>query len=186
MRTKQALDMAIVVCEVTGIILVSVLMRDTYQKAAIIIVTAAVAVAFAVQTVKDSHRSHYSLSGQVQGSAVSQIVLLGEEGGETVCWDIYGKAAVVFGRDEQDHKGAAESRIDIDLRDTAFAGSVDREHAVMNYYNDHWYLEDLESSNGVRVQKAGETAKYKISHGTPCQVGKGDIIYLGLTRLKVR
>ena len=74
----------------------------------------------------------------------------------------------------------------MDLKNTDYAGTVDKEHAVMNFSGGSWYIEDLESENGTRIRRSGEDKAYKISFREPCRVGKGDVIYLGLAPLKIQ
>lgn len=42
----------------------------------------------------------------------------------------------------------------INLQNTEYGGMVDRQHAVLNYAAGQWYIEDLGSRNGVRIQDA--------------------------------
>ena len=56
----------------------------------------------------------------------------------------------------------------------------------MNYSNGSWYIEDLDSENGTRIQRNGEDKPYRVSSREPCKVEKGDIVYLGLAPLKIR
>ena len=43
--------------------------------------------------------------------------------------------------------------LDSRKKNTDYAGTVDSEHAVMNYSNGSWYIEDLDSENGTRAGK---------------------------------
>lgn len=186
MGSKRTLDISIVLCEIAGIIMVIFYMGNLGEKAGIVAVMGAVAVIFLIMYIRDGDQYRQEYTVWEKSRTISQIVLLSEENIELAGWDIYGKTSIVFGRDEREAGSPAIGNIDIDLRDTAFAGAVDREHAVMNYYNGEWYLEDLESENGVRVQKAGVKEKFKVAAGSPCRIDRGDIVYIGLTMLKVR
>ena len=55
----------------------------------------------------------------------------------------------------------------------------------MNYCNGCWYIEDLDSENGTRVQPMGEEQKYRVSSREPCRVERGDVIYIGLAPVKL-
>ncbi|MDR2889651.1 MAG: FHA domain-containing protein [Lachnospiraceae bacterium] len=184
MSDRRTLDISIVLCELFSIILVIFFLGELKGKAGIVAVMGAVAVIFIIVFIRDGDRYRQS-DPSVNSNSISQIVLLNEENIEIACWDIYGKVSIVFGRDEQEPGSAAIGNIDVDLRDTSFAGGVEREHAVMNYYNGEWFLEDLESENGVRVQKPGDNNKYKILPGSPCRIDREDYIYLGFTKLRV-
>ena len=101
-----------------------------------------------------------------------------DENNQTISeWNIAGKISVLIGRDT--HK----EDVDINLMNTAFAGMVDRQHAVMNYTAGQWYVEDLESVNGIRIQKKKDNKIYKVAKNQPCLIEKGDILFIGLTKL---
>ena len=114
------------------------------------------------------------------GAGISELLLLGEDNNVTDTWDIYGKTSIVFGRDE------GEFQVDVNLKNTDYAGTVDGEHAVMNYSGGGWYIEDLDSENGTRIQRGGEGKMYKVSSREPCRIEQGDVIYLGLAPVKVQ
>ena len=94
-------------------------------------------------------------------------------------WSLYGKTVMVIGRD------SGENQVNINLANSTYAGTVDVEHAVLNYSAGSWYVEDLNSKNGVSVQK-GDKRKYKLAPGHPCLLARGDILYIGLVRLMIR
>ena len=111
---------------------------------------------------------------------ITEIVLLSEEDTELMAWDLYGKIAMVVGRDVR------ENQVDIDLGSSSYASMVDIEHAVLNYSTGNWYVEDLGSANGISVKKAEDGRVYKLSADTPCRIEKGDHLYVGLNRLLLR
>lgn len=108
------------------------------------------------------------------------LVLLDENDEEISEWNIAGKISLVIGRDG--HK----ENVDINLMNTAFAGMVDRQHAVMNYTAGQWYIEDLDSANGIRIKKKKDNKIYEVSGTQPCLVEKGDIVFIGLTKLEAK
>lgn len=65
-------------------------------------------------------------------------------------------------------------------------GMVDRQHAVLNYAAGQWYIEDLGSRNGVRIQDAKDGKLYQVSKEHPCRINAGDIIFIGNTRLRAK
>lgn len=111
---------------------------------------------------------------------ITELALLSEEDKALITWDLYGKTSVVIGRD------CKENQVDIDLGQSAYASMVDIEHAVLNFSAGHWYVEDLGSANGISVKKAEDGRTYRLSADTPCQVGLGDCLYVGLNRLLFR
>ena len=110
---------------------------------------------------------------------ITQIDLINEEDTVAASWDIYEKTSAVIGRDYK------ENRVDIDLSRSEYASLVDIHHAVLNYAGGDWYVEDLGSKNGVLVQKAADGRKYRISPNQPCKLRPGDVIIIGLNRLRL-
>ncbi|MBD5393466.1 MAG: FHA domain-containing protein [Lachnospiraceae bacterium] len=180
MNRKTTLDIAILISSITGMILSYVYLENFIEKRISLLILGATGILFFVLAVMDSSRSDRIGKHGSGRKEISEILLLSEEGHITAVWDIYGKAAVVFGKDER------ENQVDVNLKNTDYSGTVDGEHAVMNYSNGSWYIEDLDSENGTRIQKGGEGQKYKVSSREPCQVEKNDIIYLGLAPVKIR
>jgi len=113
-------------------------------------------------------------------AGVKQIIHLGEDGGELSRWDFFGRTSLVIGRD------SGENQVDINLADATYSRFIEVEHAVLNYADGSWYIEDLHSENGIRVQKDGDDHKYKLAPSKPCKIDPGDIIYIAETRLLVR
>lgn len=107
---------------------------------------------------------------------IHALVLLDEEDRVVSEWNIAGKTSLLIGRDTR------REDVDINLMNTAFGGMVDRQHAVLNYTAGQWYVEDLDSANGIRIQKP-DGRLYEVSRTQPCQVEKGDILFIGLTKL---
>ena len=106
--------------------------------------------------------------------------MLSEEDTELMTWDMYGKIAMIIGRDVK------ENQVDIDLGRSTYASMVNIEHAVLNYSVGNWYVEDLGSTNGISVKKAEDGRVYKLSADTPCRMERGDCLYVGLNRLLLR
>lgn len=115
-----------------------------------------------------------------KGNFIQALALLDEDDQEISEWNIAGKVSLLIGRDTR------REDVDINLRNTAFAGTVDRQHAVMNYTACRWYIEDLASANGVRIIKEKDKRSYEISKTQPCIVEKNDILLIGLARLLVK
>lgn len=110
--------------------------------------------------------------------AIQELLLLDEYNKPVKSWGMAGKTALVIGRRNENE----EEEIDVDLEGCEYSTFVDSRHAVLNYCLDRWYLEDLGSVNGVRVQKAEDGCCYKVTN-RPCRVAAGDIIYIANTKL---
>lgn len=111
-------------------------------------------------------------------TALTELVLLGEENDRLASWNIYGKNGIVIGRD------VGENHVTVNLEGSAYASMIDVEHAVLNYSGDNWYIEDISEKNGVSIQKQ-DGRKYKLAYGKPCKLEKGDIIYIALVRMQI-
>ena len=142
-----------------------------------------VAIVFFLLGLFDQNSHFVMASAQVERGAVDrarQVVLLNEDNRELSSWDLFGRTALVIGRDE------GENEVDINLADITYAGFVDIEHAVLNYCGNDWYIEDLSSANGVRIQKKGDDKQYKLAADKPCRLDLGDIIHIAQIKLQVR
>ncbi|WP_250277272.1 FHA domain-containing protein [[Clostridium] colinum] len=117
-------------------------------------------------------------------NSLTRISLLNEQGNIIKSWDLYGKTSLVIGKDRKNQYNDV-TLVDINLSNCAYATLVDVEHAVLNYSNGCWYIEDLDSKNGISIKKKMENKKYKLSPDEPYKLEKEDIIYLGLTELQV-
>lgn len=117
-------------------------------------------------------------SPMLPDTALTEVVLLGEDNGRLASWNIYGKNGLVIGRD------LGENNVEINLDNSIYASMIDVEHAVLNYSGDSWYIEDISEKNGVSIQKR-DGKKYRLTYGKPCKLEKGDIIYIALTRLQI-
>ncbi|MDE6357457.1 MAG: FHA domain-containing protein, partial [Eubacteriales bacterium] len=129
--------------------------------------------------IKNKIRTNFSSLNKI-----SKINLLNEQGNSIKSWDLYGKTSLIIGKDRKNQYNDV-TLVDINLNDCAYATLIDVEHAVLNYSNGCWYIEDLDSKNGVSIKKLTENKKYKLSKDQPYKLEKGDSIYLGLTELQV-
>lgn len=87
-------------------------------------------------------------------------------------WDIRGKTGILIGRID------GETSDEIDLSDTADAALISKEHAVLNYANGIWYVEDLDSKNGTGIRKAGSSEILWLTDPIPYRLEAGDILYI--------
>lgn len=114
-----------------------------------------------------------------ESRAITQIALLNRDGEIVRSWELYGRTTAVIGKDIR------ENHVDIDLGWTAYAAMVDVEHAVLNYAGGEWYVEDLDSENGLSVKKTDSGEVFKLTASQPCKLDLGDIIFVGMCRLKL-
>lgn len=108
---------------------------------------------------------------------ITKIALLNEENIPIKEWNLAGQVSVVIG------KSTLEEEVYIDLNDSIYSPLIDDNHAVLNYAEGNWYVEDLSYDKGVAIQKSEDHEKYNIVKGSPCTIKKGDIIYISKVKL---
>jgi hypothetical protein len=114
----------------------------------------------------------------LEASMARQLVLLDEHDKPLKSWELAGETALVIGK-KCNHK---DEDVDVDLNDCEYSTFIDCQHAVLNYCMDSWYLEDLNSKNGVKIKKVEDGGCYQVMN-RPCRLTMGDIIYIANTRL---
>lgn len=113
-------------------------------------------------------------------ASITELLLLNEEDQPIASWDMYQKTSLVIGKDIR------ENHVDVNLNQSAYASMIDVEHAVLNYADHNWYIEDLGSKNGIVLLKKMDGRKYKLAADQPCKIDAGDVIIIGLTKLLAR
>lgn len=178
MRKKRYIDI-IICCFLAAIMMLCyTYMEREEQRQMYMIICGALLLFFFILFWLDSP-SHGYRRGKA-GKMIQQLLLLDEEGNEISAWHIGGKTSVLIGRD------AKKENVDINLQNTEYGGMVERQHAVLNYAGGQWYIEDLGSKNGVKIQKGRDGELYRIAKEHLCRVNVGDIIFIGKTRLEAK
>lgn len=113
---------------------------------------------------------------EYQGNGLQRLILLDENDKPVKSWDLQGRTSLIIGKEGENQE------LDIDLSDCEYSSFIDFQHAVLNFSLDQWYVEDMESQNGVRVRKVEDGECYKVIH-RPCKVVAGDILYIANTKL---
>lgn len=111
---------------------------------------------------------------------INAIALVGEQGNVLLEWTLAGKTSLVIG------KGTNKEPVDIDLAETAMGQLVSKQHAVLNYTDNGWYVDDIDSKNGTRVKKRNQSAFLDVKLVGAVEVEIGDIIYIANTMLQLR
>ncbi|WP_336635237.1 FHA domain-containing protein [Lysinibacillus fusiformis] len=111
---------------------------------------------------------------------ISKLVLLNESGMEVDEWELGDQISLLIG------KSSAEYKADIDLSGTEYESLVNYEHAVLNCVAGIWYVEDIDSVNGVGLKKAHKRVKNRLKQEIPYPLGNGDTIYIANTRILVK
>lgn len=110
---------------------------------------------------------------------ITELVLLNVDGHAIKSWLLSGKTSLLIGKENN------LENVDVDLEECEYSALVDSLHATLNYCLDHWYVEDLHSKNGVRVQMAKDGVCYKVSKNRPCKLSAGDVILIANTKLLI-
>ncbi len=116
----------------------------------------------------------------VADSEVRKLVLLNDRGVEIDEWLIADQTSLLIGKSTTDNKA------DIDLSGIEYESLINYEHAVLNYVSGVWYIEDIDSVNGVGIKKAHKRVKNRLKHESPYPIGNGDTIYIANTRILVK
>jgi len=109
--------------------------------------------------------------------SINRFILLSQEGGHEKEWHVSGEIAFLIG------KSTADKEADIDLGDTQFSEYISNEHAVINYSEGCWYIEDIGSLNGVGLRKKSEEHIFRLRACVPYRVDIGDVIYISKAKL---
>lgn len=182
MNRRRMIDLSIA-CICASIVLIAGIYGegdDIQEK--VIIICSIVAVLFLLLAYFDNNRKMVTKYKQsmTDKNAITELVLLSEEETELMIWDMYGKSALVIGRDVN------KNDVDVDLSKSPYASMVDAEHAVLNFSGENWYIEDLGSRNGISLKKVQDNRTYRLSQDTPCLIEQGDLICVGLNKLLLR
>lgn len=111
-----------------------------------------------------------------EGEGPKKLILLNEQGKPVKAWSLEGKTSLIIG------KSGKNQELDVDLLDCEYSSFVDFQHAALNFCMDQWYIEDLESHNGVKIKKVEDGECYRVLQ-RPCKVMAGDILYIANTTL---
>ncbi len=178
-KTKRIFDCLILLC---GTVLIISLVKEmnAWRYLPALILAAAVTMVWAVCDFvllgKDKTGAVLSESGTAGTHGVQKLVLLDGQDRPVKSWDMQGRISLVIGKSDQSQEP------DIDLLDCEYSSFIDFQHAVLNFTLDQWYVEDLESQNGVKIRKVEDGECYRVIH-RPCKVAAGDILYIANTKL---
>jgi hypothetical protein len=113
-------------------------------------------------------------------AGIRTLMLIDGEGSYSTEWEMEGRKSLLIG------KNTKNSQVDVDLSTAEYAALISKEHAVLNFASNNWYIEDIGSCNGVGVKKMNEISKIKLPKDTPCKLDSGDIIYIANTKLFIK
>lgn len=111
--------------------------------------------------------------------SIRELILLDENEKPVKAWDLAGKVSLLIGRDNP------QEPVDVDLEECEYSALIDEQHAVLNYCMDAWYVEDLNSLNGIRVRKISDGLCYRVMKNRPCRLEPGDLLFIANTKLLI-
>lgn len=114
---------------------------------------------------------------KISKQGITKVSLLNEENKVIDEWSLIGQVSVVIG------KSTFEEKVYIDLNNSVYSPLIDDNHAVLNYAEGNWYVEDISSDKVVAIKKAEDNRKYNVVKGSPCTIKRGDIIYISKVKL---
>lgn len=130
------------------------------------------------QIIRKNNNENINVSNKKK-EHIKKIALINEVGHILKEWSVEGKTALIIG------KSVGNKKVDIDLSDTASADTISKQHAVLNYTGDKWYVDDIDSKNGTRVQKVNKNTILDLKLVGTVEVEPRDIIYISNTRLQL-
>lgn len=173
--------MAIVGINITILIVVLIaayyiffISTSIYIKVAAVICFIAVLIAYIVMAII------YVDKYTEKDSEIKQLILVDEDGNYKREWNINGKTSLLIG------KNTKNNEVDIDLASTDYSYLISKQHAVLNFASNNWYVEDIGSSNGVGIKKLNDNVKRKLFRDVPYKLDSGDIIYIANTQLIIK
>lgn len=113
-------------------------------------------------------------------TVAKKVVLINEEGQTLMEWSLERKTSMIIG------KSADGEDVDIDLSGSAVAQMISKQHAVLNYTEKGWYVDDIDSKNGTRVKKLTQNSIMDVKLVGAIEVEVGDIIYIASTMLQIQ
>jgi pSer/pThr/pTyr-binding forkhead associated (FHA) protein len=75
--------------------------------------------------------------------------------------------------------------VDIDLSNAQYSELISRQHAVLNYADGAWFIEDIGSSYGTGLKRVNEE-KSKLDVERLYELNLGDIIFIANTKIMVK
>jgi len=160
------------ICVVAYITIESIYIRG------IIIVAA---VSFGVVCFVDLYKRLHRQEVIQDESHINSIELVNEDNEIIRNWTIGERISFLIGKNGMDND------VFIDLTSSIYSNLIENNHAVLNYAAGKWYIEDLSSDkSGVSIQKADDNQKYRIVKNTPCELKRGDIIFISKVKLLLK
>ncbi len=83
-------------------------------------------------------------------------------------------------------KSTPSNLVNIDFSDSAYAGSIQEEHASLVRYGAYWYICARANNGMVGLRQKGGDTVYKLRRNIPYRIQCGDIIYISYEKIIIR
>jgi len=171
-----ALDISIVICAAVCLYFLYSAMEFGVLRVALTVVILLAVLGVILYEV--GCRSRVGKKIKKRNPAISTLILLGEDDRPIRVWDLTGKVGLLIG------KSSGEYEVDIDLSDTDYHTYIDPEHALLNYNESGWWLQDTSYRNGLSIIRKGK--ELVLGSHAPAKLEPGDIIRVAhYTRIAV-
>ncbi|KYG92218.1 FHA domain-containing protein [Metasolibacillus sp. FSL H7-0170] len=168
----KVIDILLLVVSAFLLLYIFILNRDTLLQMILIIFIIASAAIFLIY-----HYVATKKQALAQTTAIEKLVLLNEQGQEVQEWSLTDETSLLIGKKTVDYQP------EIDLSHAEYAALINTEHALLNCVDGIWYVEDIDSVNGVGIRKPYRHLTQKLKQENPCAIGYGDILYIANTKI---
>ena len=83
-------------------------------------------------------------------------------------------------------KSTPANLVNIDFSDSAYAGSIEEEHASLVRYGTYWYVCAKADNGMVGLRQKGGDTVYKLRRNIPYRIQCGDIIYISYEKIIIQ
>lgn len=83
-------------------------------------------------------------------------------------------------------KSTPANLVNIDFTDSAYAGSIEEEHASLVRYGTYWYVCAKADNGMVGLRQKGGDTVYKLRRNIPYRIQYGDIIYISYEKIIIQ
>ncbi|MCI9046454.1 MAG: hypothetical protein HFG71_04145 [Hungatella sp.] len=83
-------------------------------------------------------------------------------------------------------KSTPANLVNIDFTDSAYAGSIEEEHASLVRYGTYWYVCAKADNGMVGLRQKGGDTVYKLRRNIPYRIQCGDIIYISYEKIIIQ
>lgn len=159
------------ICVVAYITIESIYIRGTII---------AIAVVFGIAGFINIYKRLHKVEMLQDESNITSIELVNEDNEIIRTWDIGERSSFLIGKSRDDND------VFVDLTCSIYSKLIENTHAVLNYAAGKWYVEDISDNSGVSIHKIDDDIRYRIVKDTPCELKRGDILFVSKVKLLLK